>query len=712
MMMKHILLHISIFLLLISTSKAQTEEFTLYNPVHIGPGLLMGYNIHSTNGTLRCLGDPSCPTYDQGSGFRFGLMGIAEWMPTSWGLRAQVGFASSSSNMTTIDKQARVKNAQGEVVPLIREHALNANLSAVLMDIGLQTSFGNTRIYFGPNFGFLINPTWRSSSTIMSPDNVTFQSGKTDTMFVDEEIPNVNSVQFGVHLGIGHHIPINTSIMLVPELSASIPFNAIRSASDWTQTSIMLGVSLRWGSGAVKEEMTNTIELTDTIEVQSNERIGTVFIEGMNSISKEMQEYETHKVITQTIRSTDTIKIGLPPKQAPKPIIQAYSAQDIQQGKLEKIFVSGQLVTEAFPILPMVFFSEQQANLSANYKQLRTTEGFSSDNLEPLVTEQHKDILNIIGERLFRNPNATIQLRGYSDPITEKSDCELAQQRAETIREYLGSVWNIDKSRMTIDIDKRSCMPDNPTMSRNAQGYQENRRIEISSDSKEVLSPVIRTRYVELTEYSPAEIHIGTQGTTGENVISWNASTSYGDSVLHKQDGSSIPDWITFPLSKYQAGFIQRSVYPSMNISMIVQDSDGEMGSASIDVPIQKDTTNLAIQRLSLMHFPVQKASLDKQGKSAINDFLKDLEDNASISIIGYSDNLGNAQSNLELSKERAETVYRYIQSIKPKANIIKVDGVGSSALPPGIKSHDLPESRFLSRTVQIEIIRTWKNVQ
>jgi OOP family OmpA-OmpF porin len=112
------------------------------------------------------------------------------------------------------------------------------------------------------------------------------------------------------------------------------------------------------------------------------------------------------------------------------------------------------------------------------------------------------------------------------------------------------------------------------------------------------------------------------------------------------------------------------------------------------------------------MHFPVQKSTLDKQGRNAIDAFLKDLEDNASISIVGYSDNLGNAQSNLELSKQRAETVYSYIKSIKPKSNIIKVNGLGSTALPPGIRSHELPESRFLSRTVQIEIMRTWKNME
>ncbi|MBM4174058.1 MAG: hypothetical protein FJ212_06895 [Ignavibacteria bacterium] len=711
--MKHVHIILAfVYLFSMSIASAQTDGFVLYNPVHVGGGFLTGYNVQSTNGTLRCLGDPACPTFEQGSGYRFGVMGIAEWMPTSWGLRTQLGIASSTSHMTTIDQKARVKNGKGAIVPLIREHALDATLSALLLDIGLQTSFGSTRLFFGPSIGYLLNPVWRSSSTIIGPDNVTFQSGSRDTVFVDQSIPNVNSLQFGVNVGIGHHIPINTSMVVVPEISVSIPFNAIRTASEWTQTSIMLGISLRWGSGAVKEEVMSKVELIDTVQIQSNERIGTVIIEGMPNISRSTQEFETHKIITETMKRTDTIKMGLPPKQSPKPSIAVFSSVDKQQGSIDQVTVTGQLVTEAFPILPMVFFSESQSSLSSNYKQLRTTEGFSSDQLEPLVTEQHKDILNIIGERLNRNPKAMIQLKGYSDPTTEKSDCSLAEQRVETIRDYLFNVWNIDKSRMSFDIDRRNCMPENPTLSRNAQGYEENRRIEIASDSKEILSPVIRTRYVELTDFSPRELHVNTQGTIGEEITSWNIGATIGDSVLHKKDGSSIPEWLTFPLSREQARFIQQTAFPSMNISMIVQDGEGELGSTAIHIPLQRDTTNLAIQRLSLMHFPVQKASLDKQGKSAINDFLKDLEDNASISIIGYSDNLGNAQSNLELSKERAETVHRYIQSIKPKANIINVDGVGSTALPPGIKSHDLPESRFLSRTVQIEIIRTWKNAQ
>jgi outer membrane protein OmpA-like peptidoglycan-associated protein len=185
-----------------------------------------------------------------------------------------------------------------------------------------------------------------------------------------------------------------------------------------------------------------------------------------------------------------------------------------------------------------------------------------------------------------------------------------------------------------------------------------------------------------------------------------------GDSVLHVKDGAQIPLWIQMPIEKEDARLMQQSMNDQLQMSMIIQDNEGDLGSTEMSIPIQRDTTNYAIQRLSLMHFPVQKATLDRQGRNAIDAFLQDLEDNASISIMGYSDNLGNAQSNLELSKERAETVYKYIRSIKPKSNIVKVNGLGSTALPPGIRSHELPESRFLSRTVQIEIIRTWKNLE
>ncbi len=710
--MKKILLIILTLCFSYLNSQAQHENYILYNPIHLGFGLTGGLGFHSTNTTLRCIGDPACPTYDGGVGSQFGIMGNVEWMPTDWGMRGSIGFSNSSVEMSTTDNRALVKDVNGMIVPLVREHSLNISLPMINMDLGLQKSFGNSRLFFGPSFGFLLSPNWKSTSTLLSPNNVTFNSGSRDTVFLNQEIPNVNSLQFGFSMGYGHHIPISKKVVIVPEISASIPFSRIIAGPEWKQTSILIGMSIRWGMGAVKEEVIRRAEVIDTIEVNVNERIGSLIIEGQKKSTKSIEEFETHKIITETIQRTDTLKVGLPPKVSPKPVMKAHIAQDEESEEVDAINVRGQLVTEAFPILPMVFFSEADANLHPRYRQLRTIEGFASDKLDPFVSEQHKDILNIIGERMNKNMQAKIELHGFSDPITENSDCELAGKRVGTVREYLANVWNVDRSRITIEMDKRRCSPENPTMSRIPQGYEENRRIEIISEQKDILAPVIRSRYVEITEYAPKELHINASRTIGENINSWKLSSQLGDSVLHVKDGAQIPLWIQMPIEKEDARLMQQSMNDQLQMSMIIQDNEGDLGSTEMSIPIQRDTTNYAIQRLSLMHFPVQKATLDRQGRNAIDAFLQDLEDNASISIMGYSDNLGNAQSNLELSKERAETVYKYIRSIKPKSNIVKVNGLGSTALPPGIRSHELPESRFLSRTVQIEIIRTWKNLE
>ena len=50
-----------------------------------------------------------------------------------------------------------------------------------------------------------------------------------------------------------------------------------------------------------------------------------------------------------------------------------------------------------------------------------------------------------------------------------------------------------------------------------------------------------------------------------------------------------------------------------------------------------------------------------------------------------------------------------YIKDIKRNANIVNNVGYGSTKMPPGVNTTSLPEARFLSRTVQIEIIKRIK---
>ncbi|HRI30376.1 MAG TPA: OmpA family protein, partial [Candidatus Kapabacteria bacterium] len=77
--------------------------------------------------------------------------------------------------------------------------------------------------------------------------------------------------------------------------------------------------------------------------------------------------------------------------------------------------------------------------------------------------------------------------------------------------------------------------------------------------------------------------------------------------------------------------------------------------------------------------------------------------------VSGYTDKLGDAELNARLAESRANAVADYIKDIKRNANIVNNVGYGSTKMPPGVNTTSLPEARFLSRTVQIEIIKRIK---
>ena len=155
---------------------------------------------------------------------------------------------------------------------------------------------------------------------------------------------------------------------------------------------------------------------------------------------------------------------------------------------------------------------------------------------------------------------------------------------------------------------------------------------------------------------------------------------------------------------------MQNGEQGALEVSYSLTDSEGLSDEQTIDIPVTRDTIRQAVERLSLMHFEVLKDKLNRSAKAAIKKFVKDLDDEATISVVGYSDNLGEQDLNNRLATGRANAVAEYIKNIKPSATIIRNEGVGSTRFPPGISSHSLPESRFLSRTVQIEILRNWQD--
>jgi VWFA-related protein len=145
-------------------------------------------------------------------------------------------------------------------------------------------------------------------------------------------------------------------------------------------------------------------------------------------------------------------------------------------------------------VLNYVFFDENSSQMRPRYK-------LYTDPREALVfdeagaadqMEQYYNTLNIVGSRMRMYPSAKVTLTGCnSGEGSEKGNSTLSRSRAETVQKYLTSVWRVDPGRIVVEARD---LPAKPSTSGTEAGREENRRVEITSDTPELLKPVLTNK--------------------------------------------------------------------------------------------------------------------------------------------------------------------------------------------------------------------------
>ncbi|MCB0714069.1 MAG: hypothetical protein KDD67_17220 [Ignavibacteriae bacterium] len=160
-----------------------------------------------------------------------------------------------------------------------------------------------------------------------------------------------------------------------------------------------------------------------------------------------------------------------------------------------KIFIDRDEWRATIPLLPMVFFDQGSSAIPERYQTLhnttevsdyKETNGTVRNQLDNDENENIKylEVLNIIGYRMRRHPETTIQVEGgYSREPGESA--ELASERGDVIREYLQNVWHIPPER--IETLPPRIMADS---SSNILQQEEARRVIIHTDDWQLISPV------------------------------------------------------------------------------------------------------------------------------------------------------------------------------------------------------------------------------
>lgn len=171
-------------------------------------------------------------------------------------------------------------------------------------------------------------------------------------------------------------------------------------------------------------------------------------------------------------------------------------------GSSTTVLVERQARTVVQPLLPMMFFNVGESRLAPRYRLITSPaiSGGYADTTPVVVkvseasfgeglggqsnTNKYYELLDIIGCRLRRYPDAHLQIEGdYSGEPGESP--ELATLRAEAVRGHLLTMWGIAPDRIELLKPRQLCAPD-------ALGLrqEEARRVLFLCDEPRVLQPV------------------------------------------------------------------------------------------------------------------------------------------------------------------------------------------------------------------------------
>ena len=144
----------------------------------------------------------------------------------------------------------------------------------------------------------------------------------------------------------------------------------------------------------------------------------------------------------------------------------------------------------------MVFFDAGNGSLPSRYVMFTSpqqTQGFTEDTITSTLNAYY-NYLNIVGLRMRKNPDTKISLTGTnSQDVDNEMSLDLSRQRQNRSK----NIWSRSgylTERITVEARK---LPESPTLPTTPEGIAENRRVELSSDSWEIIHPVLHNSNVK-----------------------------------------------------------------------------------------------------------------------------------------------------------------------------------------------------------------------
>jgi outer membrane protein OmpA-like peptidoglycan-associated protein len=624
-------------------------------------------NLHSGDHT----GVPEAPTcmpddsaaFSGGSGFGAGG-GLLVEIPLSemFSLMARAGYHGLGADERREVGIGPVLNNAGEPVPGISEYSFLTSLGVVDADVTLGIRPFDVPLTFriGPEVSTFINASVEQQERAVSPAEMVY----IDENNQNSKVRNVYSADLaktGLRvaglLGADYELPMNAkqTLLLVPEIAYSLAFTNVRSDMDWKAHQLRFGVALKY---------------------------------------------------SLPLPATPPPPQEPPPPPEPK-FTAALDISSVSSDGVEKqdvpIRVEEFINTETRAFLNYIFFEEGSATIPERYivyledaqRRFNTAELHNKSKLEVYYQS-----LNVLGWRMVEYPDAKVTLTGTNANLgVEENNTALSRARAEAVRDYLVKAWAIDPKRIAIEARNLPSIPSNPD---SADGIEENRRVEITSNRIELLAPITTTD--TLRTIDPPIIRIRGTQVLDAGAGRWRIALRQGEKTLGEMEGAGTPpaqidfnlldDAKRMPLTEEPI----IATYEQTDARGLTRTSNDEARVEQVTIRRKREERlgDIVYERYNLITFEFDKATLSPVNRM-IADIIKErIRPSSEVEIVGYTDRLGMAEHNLELSRNRALSTAAALGVPADRAR-----GAGENET---MFDNELPEGRFLSRTVDVTV--------
>ncbi|MEO8886764.1 MAG: OmpA family protein [Mucilaginibacter sp.] len=375
-------------------------------------------------------------------------------------------------------------------------------------------------------------------------------------------------------------------------------------------------------------------------------------------------------------------------------------------------------VSETLPLLNSVFFDDASVNIPNRYVLLTKDQasGFSESSLQKESTENmtgrsarqlnvYHNVLNIIGDRMRANPGTTILLTGASPNLTD------GKAFAESVKQYLVTIFGIDGSRITTDARKKPMHPsEQPGGDKELVLLRaEDTRVDITSTSPELLLEVggdmMKPVQFTATQFDPLDSHVIFNVDGGKEVLSsWMINTTDAYGVV-QHFGPFTGDMQSVP----GAAILGNNPTGDYKVTLIGTTKKGNTIQKESTVHlVRNDDKVLKGLRYSIVFDFDRSRSIESYNKFLSETVAPLIADGSTVIIHGHTDIIGEPAYNQTLSNDRALQTQKMIEQAlnsSGKKNVkFETSGFGEDTAQAPF-DNNLPEERFYNRTVIIDII-------